>query len=104
MLFFRHKYIYNSILLNKEDEIKRDVKEILDDAQNTFFITPIVLREFLSLYKAMNVKHKIYKNISDIYEAIKAIKITVLPYTEKAIKVESGMYFKEGHKCPFDYI
>ena len=92
------------VMLNKEDEIRRDVKKILDNAQNAFFITPIVLREFLSLYKAMNVKHKIYRTIDDIYDAIKAIKMIIVPYTEKAVKVESEMYFKEGHKCPFDYM
>ena len=96
--------IFTFVLLNKENEIRTDVKKLLKDAQNTFFITTIVLREFLSLYKTMNVKHKIYKNTNDIYKAINAIGVIIVPYTEKAVKVESEMSFKEGHKCPFDYM
>jgi PIN domain nuclease of toxin-antitoxin system len=90
---------------NKEANIDRDAYAILTDYENIFYVSTIVLRELLLLYKEddfSDVKYKNYKNYKAIFEAIAELGYEIKPFTKQHVIAYAELEPAYEHKDPTD--
>lgn len=89
------------ILTQKDDDISEDVRAILDDFYNTFYISSLSIVELIFLFNNGKIKST-YKNVDSLLQAIKNdlyiqtlhtkdehFKITVLWFLLKITRIKS---------------
>ena len=97
-------FIYSAI---DTDFLSKDVRAILSDYENTFYISSESVKELIVAYrnKGLGVKH--WKNAKDIISAIENdFGINILPVTREHIITFSKLTINsnQGHKDPSDHI
>ena len=97
-------FIYSAI---DTDFLSKDVRAILSDYENTFYISSESVKELIVAYrnKGLGVKH--WKNAKGIISAIENdFGINILPVTREHIITFSKLTINsnQGHKDPSDHI
>jgi PIN domain nuclease of toxin-antitoxin system len=92
---------------NKEDNLDRNTHLILTDYENLFYVSTVVMRELLLLYKEgdfSNVKYNTYKSYKAIFTALEEIGIEIKPVTRQHLYAYAELYPVAGHKDPNDHM
>jgi len=92
------------VLLNQRDEIGNNVIDILDDYSNSFYVSSVVIRELILLYKSNELEKQKYKTYKDIFDAIEKLSYDIIPVTKKHLFAYAELEPAKDHKDPNDHI
>jgi PIN domain nuclease of toxin-antitoxin system len=91
-------------LLNQRSDLNKEVIDLLDDYSNTFYVSSIVARELISLYKDKKVKHSKFKSVNDLFIAIEVANYEIKPFTKRHVITYAELEDVEDHKDPTDHM
>ena len=92
---------------DKEDNFDDNTALILTDYSNLFFVSTVVIRELLLLYKEgvfSSVTYNTYKNYQAIFAAIEETGIEIKPVTKQHLFSYAALVLAENHKDPNDHM
>jgi len=92
------------VLSNDKDGLNVQTIEILEDYSNTFYLSTVVLKELILLYKEGRLKYLKYKTYKDIFDAIEMLNYQIKPVTKQHLFVYAGLTPAPEHKDPNDHI
>jgi len=92
------------VLSNDKDELNSQILNILEDYSNTFYLSAVVLKELILLYKEGKLKHLKYKNHKDLFVAIDELNYEVKTVTKKHFFAYAELISAEGHRDPNDHL
>jgi PIN domain nuclease of toxin-antitoxin system len=84
-----------------------DILSIIQNYENIFYISTVVIRELLLLYKEgdfSNVKYNSYKDYKAIFSAISELGYEIKPVTLQHLYVYAELSPVDNHKGPNDHI
>ena len=97
MLFF--------ILHNEQDDIHRDIKIIIKDDSNLFYVSSIVVSELLFLFRIGKfMPNSPYKTEKTIINAIKELGIKTVYFNEHHFSEYEKLEIAENHKDMNDHL
>lgn len=89
------------------ERLGRDVRSIIEDADNEICVSIETVREVIQKYKTREVWGDKWKEAEDILRSIhEEMYFTVLPIDERTVQTYASLDLNtaEGHKDPFDHI
>ena len=92
---------------DKEDNLDNDTSAILTDYENIFYVSSVVIRELLLLYKEgdfSSVRYNFYKDYKAIFTAIEELDIEIKPVTKQHLFSYAELVPAAGHKDPNDHM
>jgi PIN domain nuclease of toxin-antitoxin system len=92
---------------DKESNLTSDTASILTDYGNIFYVSSVVIRELLLLYKDgdfSSVKYNSYKDYKAIFTAIEEIGIEIKSVQKKNLFAYAELEPIENHKDPNDHM
>jgi len=89
---------------NLKDNLSRKVLTIFSEYENLCFTSSIAMRELVYLYNSSYYKTDKYKNTSEIFRAIDAMRIEIKPFTQHHVMTYASMTFASNHKDPNDHM
>ena len=105
MRYYLDTNILLFILQNEHDEIHRDIKAIIKDDSNTFFVSSIVIAELLFLFRIKKVKFRPqYKNESDILAQITKLGIKTVNFSQENLSTYFSLQIDDSHKDINDHL
>ncbi|MDR3218144.1 MAG: type II toxin-antitoxin system VapC family toxin [Dysgonamonadaceae bacterium] len=104
MRYYLDTNILIFILLNENDEIDKHVVDILNDYSNTFYVSPIAVKELLHLYKTGDIKDNYYKSAGYLLQAIENYGIEIKPLNKYHLAAYARLGILKGHKDPNDHV
>ena len=90
------------VLLNQRDDIDNDVANILEDYSNSFYVSSVVVRELILLYKSGRVEK--YKTYKEIFASIDSLGINIVPVQRNNLFAYAELEPADDHKDPNDHI
>lgn len=97
-------FLYSSIDI---DIINKDIRQILDDYQNTIFISAESVKELILFYRKQKNKTKFWKNETELVLSIeKDYGIKILPVKKEHLLTYARLTINEAqdHRDPSDHI
>ena len=91
------------ILMNEDNRISRDVREILDDYSNRFYVSSVAVREFIHVYKSGGVRDALHRTIEKLFAAMEKSGIEIVPLDKHHLLQYATMETAAGHKDPNDH-
>ena len=104
MRYYLDTNILIYILSNDSDEFSLQTLNVLEDYSNTFYLSTVVLKELILLYKEGKLKHLKYKTYQDIFDMIDALGIKIMPVQRKNLFAYAELVPVVEHKDPNDHI
>ena len=104
MRYYLDTNILIFILSNDKDELDQQTLEILEDYSNTFFLSTVVLKEIILLYKEGKLEHLNYKTNKDLFVAIEELNYEIISVTKKHLFAYAELEPVEDHKDPNDHV
>jgi PIN domain nuclease of toxin-antitoxin system len=104
MRYYLDTNILIFILLKENDNIHRNVQKLLDDYSNSFYVSAVVVKELIHLYKTGDIKDKDFKTAKDLLAAIKNAHIEIKPLNDYHLSKYAEMEIVKGHKDPNDHV
>lgn len=104
MRYYLDTNILIFILSNDKDELDRQTLDILEDYSNTFFLSTVVLKEIILLYKEGKLEHLNYKTNKDLFVAIEELNYEIISVTKKHLFAYAELEPVEDHKDPNDHV
>jgi len=92
------------VLSANRDDLNTQTLDILEDYSNIFYLSTVVLKELILLYKEGKLKHLKYKNYIDLFVAVDELKYDIIPVTKKHLFAYAELESPENHKDPNDHI
>jgi len=97
--------VFTLLSIDMDENIDLNIKKILDDVECIFYTSSIAIFELLHLIKLGKLRKSKKKDIDiDIFVALKASGIKIIPVNEKHFAVYLKLQILEGHKDPFDHM
>jgi len=92
-------------LLIDNDNISKDVFEIINDYDNIFYISTVVAKEIVHLHKRGVIKESRFKTSKDVLKAIERTGIIIKPLNECHIQKYAEINIPvEKHNDPNDHV
>jgi PIN domain nuclease of toxin-antitoxin system len=88
----------------EEDNIEREVLDLLKDYENTFYVSSIAMRELIKLYNDGEFKSKLYKSYKDLFTLIDELNYEVKPFTKQHVMTYAEFTPSREHKDPNDHM
>jgi len=104
MRYYLDTNILIFILSDDKDELSVQTRDLLADYSNSFFISSVVLKEVILLYKENKLKHLKYKTCKYLLVAIEELNYDIVSVTKKHLYVYAELEAAEDHKDPNDHI
>ena len=92
------------VLMQEDDNICRDVRYILKDYSNLFYVSSVAVQELIYAYKAGNVQDVHHKSVKDLFHSIEASGIEIVPVNKHHLLEYTSLEAVAGHKDPNDHI
>ena len=92
------------LLKKRRDELSQDVKQILNDYSNLFYVSTIAVQELIRVYKSGVIEDKDYKTVVALLDAIEESGIEIVPVNKRHLFLYAALEVVEGHKDPNDHI
>ena len=92
------------VLTRDYDNISRNVEYILDDFSSRFYVSSVVVRELIHLYKSGDIEHKELKSAKSLFDAMDKIGIEIVPMNKYHLLRYASLETVTEHKDPNDYI
>jgi PIN domain nuclease of toxin-antitoxin system len=92
---------------DKEDNLDNNTSSILTDYENIFYVSSVVIRELLLLYKEgdfSSVKFNVYKDYKALFKAIEETCIEIKPITKQHLFSYAELVPATKHKDPNDHM
>ncbi|MGM9825649.1 MAG: type II toxin-antitoxin system VapC family toxin [Paludibacteraceae bacterium] len=90
---------------NDKELLSRDVLALLDDYDNTFYISAESIKELVHLHKTKGVCAKQWKTAKQMIQDIeKNYNITILPIKKEHLLTYAGLETPDWHNDPSDHI
>jgi PIN domain nuclease of toxin-antitoxin system len=86
------------------NNISREVKHIIDDYSNRFYISSVVMRELIHAYKTGDIKDSEIKSVQILFGAIEDSGIEIVPMNKYHLMQYALLDTATGHKDPNDHI
>ena len=106
MRYYLDTNILAFILFDKrlEDNCDKNVRNIVSDYENIFYISSIAMRELIKLYNDGELKSIKYKSIDDIFFLLDEYNIEIKPFTKQHVITYGKLSFIADHKDPNDHM
>ena len=92
------------ILTQDDDNISRDVRYILKDYSNRFYVSSVVVRELIHAYKTGDIKDSDIKSVKALFDAMEKSDIEIVPMNKYHLLQYAALETASGHKDPNDHI
>ena len=92
------------VLLRDDDSISHDVRHILQDYSNRFYVSSIAVQEFIHAYKSGGIVDVHHKSVKDLFHSIEASGIEIVPMNKYHLLQYTSLEAVNGHKDPNDHI
>ena len=90
-------------LVLDQEELSREVRDIVEDYSNTLCTRVICIVVLLQLYRIGKIRSK-YKTADALLRAlIDRFSLEILPYGERQVKTLKSLQVAAGHNDPFDH-
>ena len=89
------------------DSLSRDVKAILTDYDNTFYISAESVKELIVLFRRKKIGSKIWKDASEMVRSLtNDYFFTVMPVDNEVMKTYASLTLNEAedHNDPSDHV
>lgn len=92
--------------VSDKESLSRDVRAILEDYDNTFYLSVESIKELIVAYRNKRLLVKVWKNETDMMKFIKNSHLILLPIKPEHMQTYSEMQINEaqGHKDPSDHV
>jgi PIN domain nuclease of toxin-antitoxin system len=100
-------YLDTNILifvLGDRDELCRQTLDILEDCSNSFYLSSVVLRELILLYKEGKLEHLKHKTCQDLFVVIDGLGYETKPVTRKHLFAYAELLPASDHNDPNDHM
>ena len=104
MRYYLDTNILIFVLMQDDDNISCDVKIILNDYSNLFYVSTIAVQELIQVYKSGDIRDKDYKTVVALLDAIEESGIEIVSVNKRHLFRYAGLEAVEGHKDPNDHI
>jgi PIN domain nuclease of toxin-antitoxin system len=81
-----------------------NVIDIVEDYASSFYVSSVVIRELLLLYKNGELKKQKYKTYIDIFNVIDSLGIKILPVQKNHLFAYAELEPVGNHKDPNDHM
>ena len=93
------------VLLKKmHDELSYNVRYILDDYSNRFYVSSVVVRELIHTYKTGDIKDSEIRSIQSLFDVMEDSGIEIVPMNRYHLLQYAALEIAAGHKDPNDHI
>ena len=105
MRYYLDTNILVFILFGEQDSIHYEVKLILEDYDNTLYVSSVTVQELILLFRIgkLNSKHT-YKNEKDLIEKIEELNIQTVYFTKENNLTYLNLQIAEKHKDLNDHL
>ena len=106
MRYYFDTNILAFILFDKrlDDNCDKNVRDIISNYENIFYISSIAMRELIKLYHDGELKSAKYKSIDDIFLLLNEYNIEVKPFTKQHVITYGKLLLMLDHKDPNDHM
>ena len=104
MRYYLDTNILIFILSNDKDEFSTQVLDVLEDYSNMFYLSAVVLKELILLYKEGKLKHLKYKTYKDIFDIIDSAGFKINPIQRSNLFAYAELIPGFDHKDPNDHL
>jgi PIN domain nuclease of toxin-antitoxin system len=106
MRYYLDTNILAFILFDKrlEDNCDKNVREIISDYANIFYISSVAMRELIKLFNDGELESIKYKSINDIFFLLDEYKIEIKPFTKQHVITYGKLSLVPDHKDPNDHM
>ena len=105
MRYYLDANILVFILLKKlNDETSHDVRNILNDYSNHFYVSSVAVRELIHAYKTGDIKDSEIKSVNSLFDAIEDLGVEIVPMNKHHLLQYANLNTVRGHKDPNDHI
>jgi len=87
-----------------EDNCDINVRNIISDYGNIFYISSIAARELVKLYNDGKLKYGKYKSHKDLFAQIDKMGIEIKPFAQQHVMTYAELTFAPNHKDPNDHM
>ena len=87
-----------------EDNCDRNVRDIISDYENIFYISSIAMRELVKLYNDGELKSPKYKSSKDLFAFADELNYEIKPFTKQHVMTYGQLLPAEEHKDPNDHM
>lgn len=101
MRYYLDTNILVFIVLKQRDDISCDIRNLLDDYENTFYTSTVCVQELIHLYQIGKLRVKRNRHI-DILKDIEDFGIEIIALDHVHLDKFSRLPFHEEHSDPFD--
>ena len=91
-------------LLFEKDRIHNDIYALTDEPTCLLYVSSVVVKELIHLYKATKISHFRFKSAKDIITAIDQAGIEIKPLNRYHLLQYAALETTKGHKDPNDHI
>jgi len=106
MRYYLDTNIVAFIMFDKrlEDNCDKNVRDIISDYENIFYISSIAMRELVKLYNDGELKSPKYKSHKDLFTFIDELNYEIKPFTKQHVMTYGQLSPAEEHKDPNDHM
>jgi PIN domain nuclease of toxin-antitoxin system len=106
MRYYLDTNIIAFILFDKklEDNCDKNVRKILSDYENIFYISSIAMRELVKLYNDGELKSVKYKSQGELFSFLDELNYEIRPFTKQHVICYGKLLPAEEHKDPNDHM
>jgi PIN domain nuclease of toxin-antitoxin system len=106
MRYYLDTNILIFVLFDKyRDELSSDVLQIVEDYSNRLYVSSIVVRELVQLYKDGSfIRDVEHKSAADLFRSIEKLGIDIVPMDRRHLMQYAELETVSGHKDPNDHI
>jgi PIN domain nuclease of toxin-antitoxin system len=104
MRYYLDTNILVFVLGYNRDELSTQTLDILEDYSNRFYLSTVVIREMILLYKEGKLGHLKYKTYQDLFIVIDELGYEIKPVVKKHLFSYAELSQAESHKDPNDHM
>jgi len=106
MRYYLDTNIVAFIMFDKrlEDNCDKNVRDIISDYENIFYISSIAMRELVKLYNDEELKSIKYESQKDLFAFIDELNYEIKPFTKQHVMTYGQLLPDKEHKDPNDHM
>jgi len=90
--------------MREDDSICPEVRHLLKDYSNLFYVSSVAVRELIHTYKTGGIRDIYYKSVKDLFDAMEESDIEIAPMNKHHLLQYAALETVTGHKDPNDHI
>jgi len=92
------------ILSKYKDQFSAQILDVLEDNSNVFYLSSVVIKELVLLYKEGKLKHLKYKTYKDLFDIIDLAGFKIIPIQRNNLYMYAELVPAVDHKDPNDHL